>query len=216
VATTRLALYNAALRECGERKLASLTDDVDHRYMLDDVWADGFVRDVLGQGQWVHGTRSIELASDADTETQFGYSYAFVQPDDLVRTIGLCVDERYETPVTAYQVEAGYWYADIDPLFVRYISDDADYGGDLSRWPDDFTRFAELRLAWRIQPRLTGSKTDRVQMAKDMKKALLDAKSTDAMEKPVAFPPRGSWVLSRAGRRGGGLRDRGSRTRLIG
>ena len=47
---SRLQLYNAALRECGERKLASLSDDYGPRYMLDDVWSDGFVRDVLGQG----------------------------------------------------------------------------------------------------------------------------------------------------------------------
>ena len=211
---TRLGLYNAALRECGERKLADLSDDYGPRHMLDDVWSEGFIRDVLGQGQWSFATRSIELASDDDSETQFGYSFAFVQPTDIVRTVAFCSDERFDTPMTSYQVEAGYWYADIDPLFVRYVSDDADYGGNLSQWPEDFTRYAELRLAWRILPRLTGSKADRDQIAKAAKKALLDAKSTDAMEKPTQFAPRGLWVSSRTGRRS--LADRGSRSRLIG
>lgn len=212
---TRLGIYNAALRECGERKLASLSDDYAPRYMLDDVWSEGFVREVLMQGQWSFATRSIELAADDDTETQFGYAYAFVQPTDIVRTVAFCSDARFDTPMTSYQVEAGYWYADVDPLFVRYVSDDAGYGGDLSTWPEDFTRYAELRLAWRILPRLTGSKADRAQIAKDAKKALLDARSSDAMEKPTQFMPRGLWTSSRTGRRTG-LGDRGSRSRLIG
>jgi hypothetical protein len=212
---TRLGIYSGALRECGERKLASLSDDYAPRHMLDDVWSDGFIRDVLGQGQFSFATRSIELAADADTEVQFGYAYAFVQPTDIVRTVAFCSDERFDTPMTSYQVEAGFWYADVDPLFVRYVSDDADYGGDLSMWPEEFTRYAELRMAWRILPRLTGSKADRAQIAKDAKRALLDAKSSDAMEKPTQFTPRGMWVSSRAGRRGTNG-DRGSRSRLIG
>lgn len=212
---TRLGLYNASLRECGERKLATLTDDYAPRHMLDDVWNDGFVRDVLGAGQFSFATRSIEVEYDPDTTTDFGYSFAFSHPTDLVRTVGLCSDERFATPLTSYQVEAGFWYADVEPLYVRYVSDDSTYGGDLTAWPEDFTRYAELRLAWRILPRLTGSRADRAQIAKDAKRALLDAKSSDAMEKPTQFTPRGMWVSSRAGRRGTNG-DRGSRSRLIG
>lgn len=211
---TRLGLYNAALRECGERKLSALTDDSPSRYILDDVWTEGFVSEVLSEGQWTFATRSIELPSDDSTETQFGYAYSFQNPTDLVRTVALCSDERFQTPLTGYQVEAGFWYADIDPLYIRYVSNDDDYGGDLTVWPRDFTTYAELQLAWRILPRLTGSKADRLEIAKYAKRALLNAKSTDAMEKPVQFTPRGSWVSSRTGRRS--LNDRGSRSRLIG
>lgn len=212
--TTRIQLYNAALGECEERKLASLTEERAPRRMLDDVWDNGFVADVLSQGQWSFGTRSIEIASDDDVETLFGYSYAFEHPTDHVRTVALCSDERFQVPLTGYQVEAGFWYADIDPIWLRYISSDADYGGDLSAWPSDFCRFAELYLAWRIHPRMTGSNADRKELEKRLKRARTEVRSVDAMGKPTQFAPQGSWVSSRGG--DSSRSERGSRSRLIG
>jgi len=214
VGTTRLKLYNAALGICGERLLASLTEDREPRRIADTVWDNGLVDDVLAQGQWTFATRSIELSSDASTTTQFGYSKGFVQPTDMLRTVALCADERFNTPLTAYHVETGYWYADIDPIWVRYISNDADYGANLSLWPTDFCRFAELYFATLIQPRLTGSKADLMAMKKELRKSRLEAASCDAMEKPTQFAPQGSWVSARQGR--AGRSDRGSRSQLIG
>lgn len=214
--TDRLKLYNAALGECGERKLASLSESREPRRILDDVWDNGFINDVLAQGEWTFATRTIELPADDDTETQFGYANAFVIPTDHLKTVGLCEDERFDVPLLEYHVETGFWFADIDPIWVRYVSNDADYGSNLSIWPSDFCRWAEMYLAVRIQPRLTGSKADRAAMLKELKRLRLDAKSCDAMEKPTQFMPQGSWAASRGGRRVAGDRDRGSRSRLIG
>lgn len=210
---TRLGLYNASLLECKERKLASLTEECESRRTLDEVWDGGFLNEVLSEGQWRFATRSVELEPEDDVETEFGYQNAYVIPDDHVRTTALCQDERFALPLLDYQVEAGFWYADLNPIFLSYVSNDAEYGGDLSRWPAAFRRFAEVYLAYRILPRLTGSTADRGELRKDLKRVRLEAKSLDAMESPTRFSPRGSFASARMG---GSIRDRGSRNRLNG
>lgn len=212
--TTRLLLYQAALLECKERKLASLSEECEARRVLDDVWDGGFVNDVLSEGQWRFASRSVELTPEDDVETLFGYTNAFAIPTDHVRTTALCQDERFEVPLLGYQVETGFWYADLDPIYLTYVSNDADYGGDLSKWPPKFRRFAEIDLAYRIQPRLTGSGADRETIKKDRKRARTEAKSLDASESPTRFAPQGSWVSARLG--GRRTLERGSRSRLIG
>jgi hypothetical protein len=217
MAVSRLSIYNGALRECQERKLASLSEDREPRRVLDDVWndGDGLLRFVLRQKQWRFARRTVEIASEASIEPSFGHQYAFVQPSDFVRTCKLCSDERLQVPITDYDVEAGYWYCDIDPIYVSYVSDDTDYGGNLSGWPPDFVLYVETHLASQIAGRLTGNKTDRNDLLKLAKIRLNEATSADAMEGPTVFPPTGTWVRSRSGLRNSRL-DRGSRSRLIG
>jgi hypothetical protein len=217
MAVSRLSIYQGALRECQERKLGSLSEDCESRRLLDDVWndGDGLLRFVLRQKQWRFARRSVEIASEASIEPAFGYQYAFAQPSDFVRTTKICSDERLQLPILDYDVEAGYWYCDIDPMYVSYVSDDADYGGNLSGWPPDFVLYVETHLAAQIAGRLTGAKSDRNDLLKLAKIRLNEAVSADAMEGPTVFPPVGSWVRSRGGRRDSRL-DRGSRSRLIG
>lgn len=210
---TRLIIYNGALRELGERSLASLSEDREPRRILDEVWNDGLVDHCLGVGQWRFATRSVELEASAGVKPSFGYANAFVKPTDHIRTTGLCNDEYFNSPLLHYSYEAGYYYADIDPIYLRYVSNNADYGGNLADWPANFSKYVELYAASLIVTRLTGAKVDAATIAKSLRKRLLEATSTDAMESPTQFPPAGSWVSSRVGGRG---RDNGSRGRLIG
>ena len=39
--TSRLTLYNIALRASGERPISSLSEDADARRILDEVWESG-------------------------------------------------------------------------------------------------------------------------------------------------------------------------------
>jgi hypothetical protein len=215
MSTDRLSIYNGALRECEERKLASLTEKREPRRLLDDAWTSGkgIIAFALAAKQWRFGRRSVELTPEIAVEPAFGRTHAFAQPDDYIRTCKLCSDERMNLPFLDYEVEAGYWFADVEPLYLSYISTDGNYGGDLSLWPPAFVLWVETHLASLIAPRLIGvDKANRLIKLAAMR--LKDAASVDAMEDPTKFPPPGSFVLSR---RGGRLsRDRGPRNRLIG
>jgi len=219
VSVTRLTVYNGALREAGERSLASLSENREPRRLLDDIWNDGagLLRFVLQAKQWRFGRRTVKLSADPDITPDFGYRYAFGVPTDHVRTCAVSEDQYLQTPLLAYQIESGYWYADIDQIYVSYISTDTSYGGDLSKWPPNFTLWVETHMASLIAGRLTGSKANRNDLIKLAAMRLKEAAATDAMESPTQFPPgpQGTFVRARAGRQAARY-DRGSRTRLTG
>ena len=80
--TSKLTLFNGALRLLGERRLASLTEDRPARRYLDDAWDDGLVDDALEQGFWNFATRTVQMTASTSVEPEFGYRYAFQKPDD--------------------------------------------------------------------------------------------------------------------------------------
>lgn len=216
--TSKLDLYNRALRALGERTLVSASENVPSRYALDAAWDGGFLRYVLEQGQWNFAIRSVELGSDPDIATGFGYTFGFNVPEDWVRTVGLCTDEFFNCPLERVMQEGSYWYADTDPIYLRYVSDDSEFGGDYSLWPETFTKWASLHLAEEVCGVLTASEQKMDRIKKDAKRALTDARSKDAMNDPTTFPPAGRWQRARRGgffTRHSGRDDRGSRSELI-
>jgi len=209
---TKLAVFNGALRMCGERKLASLSENQQGRHLLDDEWADGAVDYCLGAGQWKFAKRTVEIASSTSVSPPFGYVKAFDIPTDLIRTTALCSDPYLNVPLLSYQTEGAYWFADVDPIYVSYVSNGASYGGDLSLWPEEFNLFVQSYLASKIVETLTQDEDKWAKVYKLAKKYRTEAASSDAMESPTTFPPPGSWVQARRGR---SVSDRGNRSQLI-
>ena len=199
---TQLALYNQALLILGERTLSALTEENEFRRALDIAWDSGaIVNRWLEQGLWNFSIRTTQQEYQAGVEPDFGYLRAFTKPSDWVRTAMVCEDEYFNSPLTRYEDEQGFIFADLDTIFLSYVSNDSAYGNDMSLWPSTFTRFCEYDLAVRIMKRATGlSLEERDEIKKDHRRALIDARSKDAMNEPARFPPRGSWSRSRQGR----------------
>lgn len=219
MSTSRLKLYNGALLICGDRELASLTEEQERRRLLDQVWNDGGVRYCLEQGQWKFAMRSSRLDYEPSIEPDWGPKRVFTKPTDWVATSAVCQDEFFTSPLLQYWDEIGYWFADLDQIFVRYVSDDTTYGADMARWPASFTDYVKSYFASRIIHKLPGGKdkVDTVCHPKSgvMARNLMIAKNKDAMAGPTLFAPPGSWNTARAGR-GSTHRDRGNRGSLIG
>jgi hypothetical protein len=203
VASSKLSLYKGALLACEERAIETLTEECESRRLLDSVWNRDALRTCLQAGQWNFATRGAALEYDPSITPGFGYRRAFGKPTDFVRTTGVCSDEYFREPLTAYIDEAGHWYCDLDTLYVRYVSDDEDYGGDYTVWPPNFSRYVEHYLASMIVGKLTHSDALEAKVTRKLKHWLKEAKSTDAMEDPAVMPPAGSWSRARRGGRGG-------------
>lgn len=199
--TDQLSLYNGALRILKERKLASLTENREARRLLDDAWVDGrtegAVRFCLEQGQWAHARRAVQIDFNPDVSTDFGFQYAFEIPEDFVRPVSLCTDPYFTQPLLNYVDEADHWYAELQTIYVVYVSDGLQFGGDMSRWPQSFVELVQSRLATEIAPNLTnGDKA--IQWANfAYDKALKEARSANAVRQPTRFMPPGRWTLSR-------------------
>lgn len=210
--TTQLKLYNRALRNLKERRLANLTEATKARFELDSVWDGGeFITQVLEQGYWNFAIRTAKFTPDPDFTASFGYRNRFTIPSDFVRLVAMCEDEYFNVPHNRYTEEAGNWFSDLNELYVSYISDDNDYGANLDRWPESFTSYVELQLADEVAGVLTG---DADMVKDDLRKALVDARAKDAMNEPTKFMPQGRFTQARMGGHTG--RDRGRRGSLIG
>lgn len=195
--TTKLDIYNGALLLCGERFLNSLTENREPRRLLDRVWSSNGIKTCLEKGQWNFAMRTVQLDYDSSVEPDFGYNRAFEKPSDWVLTSSMCCDEFLREPLTRYWDEAGYWYSDLDTLYVRYVSDDALYGMDMNKWPDSFREYVEEFFANKIIRKLTNSNEEEAASMKRLKDKLLTAKSRAAMAEPTNFPARGAWSRSR-------------------
>lgn len=196
---TKLGIYNQALRLIGERSLASLTEAREPRRVVDEIW-DESVNYCLEQGFFNFSIRSQEASASLTVEPAFGYTYAFEKPDDWIRTAAVSADPNFHMPLQDYNDEAQYWLANVDPLFVRYVSNDAAFGLDLTAWPETFTKYVATHIAAEICERLTQNASKHEELRRLEKMRRVDARSKDAMADPVGRPPPGSWVRSRGGR----------------
>lgn len=214
MATSRLKIYNSALTICGERHVADLTEDREPKRLLDHVWDNDGVDACLEMGQWKFAMRSVRIDFDADVTPDFGFNRAFTKPDDWVVTSAFCYDGHFTNPITRYVDETGFWYSDVDEIFVRFVSNDASYGNDLSLWPATFEDYVAAYFASKIIMKLTSDENKRNSVLVWEDKKLKIAKNKDAMAGPQQFPAPGNFVNSRYRLRT--RRDRGNRGQLIG
>lgn len=213
---TKLSVYQGACAALGLRRLLSLTEAQLSRRELDGVFSRGAIRNCLSMGQWNFATRAQRLEYDPDIAPDFGLRRAFQKPTDWVRTCAACSDEYYNEPIihTSIADEAGFWFTDLDTIYVKYVSDDAQYGADYSLWPENFNRMVEGYFAKEVCLRLTNDKELKVTLDRDFDRQLLKAEGTDAMDDSTKLPPLGSWSRARLSRTS--RRDRGNRGSLIG
>ncbi len=199
MAIDKLGLYNGALRIMGERKIASLSENREPRRVLDGIWDEDAIKYCLEQGQWGWASRTVKLEASASVDPEFGYRYAFDKPTDYVRTVNLSTDENFSEPLNAFSDEAGYIFAHVDIIYLRYVSDDDDYGRNYELWPQSFTRYVMAYLAYEGSLRLTASHSIQERLEKQMKVRLSDAQSKDGVNRPTMFYPRGTFVTARHG-----------------
>lgn len=211
----QLSIYNGALTILGERKLGTLTENRPPRHKLDDIWDNEMIDRVLQHGQWKFAARSVELQASPSITPGFGYQFGFDKPSDFIRTMQIAYDELFQQPVTRYSDESKFIFTDTETIFYQYVSNDVQFGGDISLWQPNFVEYVEHYMAYKVAPRLSGLDFSDTDLQGKMKFQLSEAKATDAMEAPARFAPRGGWAASRQGFRSG-EGDRGNRSQLIG
>lgn len=218
MAASKLSIYQGAALACKERKVASLTETSEVRYKLDDVWDRRGINRCLQLGMWNFAKRgvAIEYEPSIDTSDLGGFRYAFEKPSDYVRTISVCTDPWFRNPLTAYEDASGYWWADINPLYIQYVSNDNSYGLNFDLWPPNFEAMVELFFAKEVVGKLTTDDKLEDRVINKFEMALREAKNTDAMEQPAKFPPQTAWAGARGGGSNRGFKDRGNTGSLTG
>lgn len=212
----RLSVYNVALAAIGERSLDSLSEDGEPLHELNAVWSrgGGVLRACLELHNWNWSLRTQKIDHDTSIEPAFGYAYAFAEPSDYIRLDMIGSGERFSEPLMRYEKEAGYFFADVDPIYIRFVSDDSDYGTNFGKWPESFGILCGYYMAVQIAPRYKND-MDMEKLEARFQRILTEARARDASQMPVRFPPFGSWAQSRLGQ-WYTARDGGSRSSFTG
>lgn len=209
--TDKLSVYNKTLIHLVESPLSSLTEPRAARRTLDSQWNET-VAYCLAQGLWRFAKRSVQIDPSSTVTPAFGFLNAFLIPDDWVRTITSAAAAQMDIPSLDVKEEAGYWYANCNPLYVSYVSADPLYGLNLGKWPANFTDYVSLRLATQSFGAIPGKDaelSDRLERKEA--KAKRNAKGSDAMNDPPGQTPLSMLVRSRLGGIGYGRGFGGSR-----
>ena len=200
MAITKLGTFNGALIELGNERVSDTGEPVKAARELVAVW-DKVVDECLSVGSWNFAIETIKATADTGVEPSFGYTEVFAKPADWLRTFAVSEDEYFYNPLIHYYDDAGFWSADVSPLYFRYVSNDTGLGLDLNRWTPKFSRYVELELAERVCLALTQNNGLKEQVGKLRDKARKEAKNIDAMdEAQPKFKPVSSWTRARAGR----------------
>lgn len=195
--TDKLSVYKGALRLLGPTELATLTDNRPERHTLDAAW-DGAVAYLLKQGLWNFAIRSATLSSAATpTGPHPGYDYAFSRPSDWVRTVSISSEPTFTTTFDDFEVQHTYFYTNITPVYLRYISNDAAYGLAIANWPEDFAKALEAWLAFESGLPVSGDRGNRNDMLGLFKERLARAKTLDAVDERVHWKKPGRWTRAR-------------------
>lgn len=142
--TTKLQIWNKALRYVGFERIAALTDNIKSRYELSDVWATAPL-EVLETGHWNFATIT-QSSSGTTTSPIPGYTHRHSLPSDWVRTIQISTASDFNVHAD-HRTENGYIYAQTATLYHRYLSSGAADDAVVPTWPPSFAEAVALRMA---------------------------------------------------------------------
>lgn len=216
---SKLSLYNSANLILTERKLTSLSENRPSRRRLDSWYDGGGVLECLQAGLWNFAMRTVSLTYSPSITPAFaetgGYRYAYDVPTDFVRLALASDDPGFCNIRTDYVIEGDYLQGNFETIYLKYVSKDAAYGLDFTKWPPKFADYVAHAAAYKVCKAATNSSADKDQIGADMKKALNAARSIDAMDEAPRQIPAGSWSRARRGK-GASVNDLGNPGRLIG
>lgn len=175
MALTQLAIYNGALQLIGERRLNTLTDDVEVRYDLDNVWdLDPFdyCAEVV-KPRFAVKTTSLTVTAGVAT-----------LPAGFITMVGLFSDAELDQPITRFTRDGNTIVVDEDVVHLRYI--DGTYASDLSLWTPVFARVVMAYIATELSQQRNPDSYEQLQAVFQQRAQL--AAQESAVEEPAMRP----------------------------
>lgn len=148
---TELGVKNAALRHLGQPALATLTDDIESRYVLDGVWDDAIVF-VLRQAPWRFALKTA-AQTGATSSLIVGYTHSVARPADWLRTHSIYkLVGAKEYPID-FKEHALRWFTNGASFNARFVS--TDYNTP-SSWTEQFAKALSAYVAFLSCDKITG------------------------------------------------------------
>jgi hypothetical protein len=176
--TTKLIVWNAALREIAAAPVADTTTANSRQYSLDAAW-DHAIEHVLAMEDWGFARRRASLTGTSDTSFP-PYLYRFTKPTDFLRKCWVKSSAADEHQADHAEI-AAVFYGMTTPVLLEYVSDHAD-NYNPANWPPHFTRVLTLYLASLVAPKLARAGADDLgRINGQMQNALAEASEKEAV-----------------------------------
>lgn len=195
--TSKLKLYNKALRNIGDTRLANLNENRKPRLELDSVYDDALT-EFLNKGLWHYAIRTRHATPDTGIEPGFGPEHAYPAPDDFVRLVAFCTDEELSNEDLTRRYERGIFYSHHSEIYISYISNDAEYGLNLGAMGELAAEYVGANLAMKTSLPIKGDHGDRVGLEAFATRTLFRALVREAMDERPKFKPVGRLVRARS------------------
>lgn len=179
--TSKLIIYNEALRELSAAPLANLVTANKSMLTLDTAFNQA-VEYVLAKQDWNFARRRATLTTTADT-TFVPYTVRYTKPSDYLRKVTLkrSADDEFQTE---HAEIASLFYGHANNPVLEYISDTAD-SYEPANWPPHFTRICVIYLALLAAPSIARAGADEIKLLYD-KLSMAERAAEDA---EVVFTP---------------------------
>jgi hypothetical protein len=207
MATSEVEIGNLALDLIGEVPIVSFDDSKKAARLLKRNYP--LCRDrLLRSYRWNFAVTRSTLAPDS-TAPEFGFTYAFRKPSDMLQFIGPYEDNQQDNNYTAadipHKLEGSFILANENPLLVFYIRQVTD--------PTEFDAFFTELLSIDIAEKIGYGLTSGNQRVRDLTnlrtRTLADARVADAFEGTPEHITASQWVDAHDGYRyAEGLRNR--------
>lgn len=177
-ATTKLIIFNEALRELGSAPLANLTSTNTRLYELDAAFNHA-VEHMLARIEWNFARRRATLTGVSDSSYP-PYIYRYTKPSDYLRKCWAKASASDAHQADHAEV-AAVFYGFPSSMLIEYVSDHAD-NYEPANWPPHFTRCIVLYLAQTVAPRIARAGAGDIGALEGrMQGALADAEAQEAL-----------------------------------
>lgn len=183
MALDQLAIYNGALQLIGSRRLASLNEDRETRYELDEIW-DLKPSHYCGElVKPLFATKLVKLASPT-TSTVHDYEYVHTLPSGYVDIVSLHQDGKLDQRVERFVRDANTILCELPVVYLRYV--EKSLLDTLTNWNASFTRLVMAYMAFELAERIKPDALDKVsQVYQERLKIVIDSNQGD---EPIVRP----------------------------
>ncbi len=185
-----LPVVNAALVKLGAARIDSLVQEHPNAYVAHDIYLDELDAELRAH-VWNFAKTKRRLAQSG-TAPVCGWDRSYPFPVDCLRVVAVHGDddEAYAPP---YEIVGRAIQTDSIECWLTYIRRECDYEvADAS-----FFEVMAYRLAIEMVGAVTGTVSDRDKVRKGYRRAVLRARSVDAIEDYPEQMPESPWVTER-------------------
>lgn len=196
MALTKLDIANMALEFLGQGRISSLAENSNAARTM-NFWWEKSVNEALSRSAWSFARKQKALSLITNDRSD-AWAYRYDMPSDSLSFKGLMDPTGAQGPVitTAYLIDSGSIYANIDGAYARYIW--ANY--DPASWIVQFSRAAAYFLARDSAVGITKKFTLADKLEQKAEAWLAKAIESDAAQEAVSWDDGNAYVRARGGR----------------